>query len=121
MILSKYFIYIPLKKGSNLIEIKVIDLYGGYFCYYSELECFIQHTLSTEINTDDGHNHFMIFHPIYIHVFYAVKNEDFDGAIFHIFNIYLYIYALMYDVMCKLNENNSSDIIDCNDIIEISH
>ena len=63
----------------------------------------------------------MIFHPIYIHVFYAVKNEDFDGAIFHIFNIYLYIYALMYDVMCKLNENNSSNIIDCNDIIEISH
>jgi len=117
--------------GSELIGFKVVDLDGGYYCSYSELECFIQHTLSTEFNTDDGHNLFMIFRPIYIHAFNAVKNVDFDGegiadiymsfSMFRVFNVYLCIYATMYDAMCRINENNSSNRIDCNEIIEISH
>ena len=80
MILSKQFVYIQLKKtGSELIGSKVVDLYGDYFCSNSKLEYFIQHTLSKYFNTDDEHNRFVIFHPIYIRAFNVVNNVGFDG------------------------------------------
>ena len=78
-ILSKQFVYVQLKKtGRELIGSKVVDLHGDYFCFNSKLEYFIQHTLSKYFNTDDGHNRFMIIHPIYIRAFNVVNNVDFD-------------------------------------------
>ena len=99
--------------------IKIADSnYNGY-CSLAELEYFVKNVLEKEFKNDCGHKIFNKFRHIYIRAYssariidsqdtHAIADDYVGFSEFRMFNLYLCVYAIMYDAFCHIDASEQS-------------
>ena len=99
--------------------------YNGYSSL-TELESFVKNTLEKKFNNDCGHKIFKNVRRIYIRAYSSVRiidspdthaiTDDYVGfSEFRIFNLYVRVYAIMYDACCLIDTSEQSSSESKND------